>query len=724
MPGRKICIKQHDVTDCGAACISSVASYYGLSVPIAKLRFMAGTDQKGTNLLGMIEAAEEIGFLAKAVRTNPEYLDKLPLPFIAHVKTAGNLTHYIVVYKTAGKHLSIMDPSSGTIERVKKTEFYEKWTKIVIVLTPAAAFTVGDKTITLWQRFLDLIKPHKYILLSTLTGACFYSILGLSTSVYIEKLIDNIIPSGNTNFLNLITIILLVLLFFRVFTGWIKGMLILEIGVKVDAALITAYYRHILSLPQKFFDTMRTGEIISRINDAVKIRIFISSVATDLVIDIMIIVFTMILMLIYSWKLSLIILFSIPVSALIYYIYNRFNKKLLRKTMEHSAILESHLVETLSNINTIKRFNLKHLTGTRLESRFINLIESVFKANRCTVNTLSFNELIINTSTVLLLWAGTKMLFKMELTPGELMSFYALFAYLIKPVNNIISSNRIIQDALIAADRLYQIMDLEQDRINHSDILISKYNFQGINFENVTFRYGNGRNILQDVDLSIHPGQITGIAGESGSGKSTILSLIQGIYRTKSGKIKFGKYDLNFINKQELSEFISIVPQKVDIFNASLLENITLFHPSPDIEKVFNILNELGMNELLNLLPDNIYTFIGENGVNLSGGEKQKIAFARVLYKDPEIILLDEATSSLDHKSEQYLIKCIKNLKTLGKTIVIITHRLSTLQHADMIYFLSGGKIIDSGTHHYLIKSNGDYAEFWRNNSPCLNYPD
>jgi len=608
-----------------------------------------------------------------------------------------------------------MDPATGATESVKRQEFQETWTKILIVLFPSSNFKKGNAVLSVWIRFFNLIKPHRSLLMQISAGALFYSILGLSTSVYVEKLIDNIIPSGNVNLLNIITLTLLLLLLFRVFIGWIKNMFVLEIGVHIDTSIINAYYRHILSLPQRFFDTMKVGEIISRINDAVKIRLFISSVASDFLIDIMIVFFTLLLMLSYSIKLSLIMISCIPVFILLYLIYNKFNRKFLRKTMEHSASLESQMVESLNYINTVKRFNLKQVTNFQLETRFINLLESVFKANKFSVHTLSLNDLVTNLAIVVLLWAGTKMVFNMEITPGELMSFYALFAYLIKPVNNLISSNRIIQDALIATDRLFQIMDIEQDKINPEGITLNADNFRGIYFENVTFRYGNGRNILNEMNLEILPGKITGIAGESGSGKSTILSLILGVYPVKSGIIKYGRYDLSYINKSGLSDYIGIVPQKTEIFNASILENIALFHTCPDIEKVLNITNRLGLTELIESFPHGIYTQIGENGINLSGGEKQKIAFARVLYKDPGIILLDEATSSLDTKSEHYIHKCILNFKYRQKTVVIITHRLSTLIYSDYIYYISEGKVSASGTHDELTRNNLAYAGLWNN---------
>lgn len=705
--------KQHDFTDCGAACLSSIAAYYGLRISIAKLRFIAGTDKKGTNLAGMIEAAENIGFIAKAIRIAEDDIGKLPLPFIAHIITSKGMAHFVVVYKVRKHHLKIMDPEQGKMEIIAKADFLPEWTKIVILLCPEAEFTAENSEKSIWNRFYNLVKPYKSAVFQICIAAFFYSILGLSSSVYVEKLIDHIIPSGNSNLLNIITLALMTLLIFRVYIGWVKSMLILEIGVKIDSSLITAYYKHMLSLPQRFFDTMRIGEIISRINDAVKIRFFISGVASDLFMDLMIVFFTILIMFYYSLKLSLIVIICLPLLVVLYIIYNKLNKKFLRKSMEHSASLESKMVESLNNISTIKRFNMKNITAIQLEEKFMNLLESVYKANKSTAFTLSANDLISNIGLVLILWIGTKMVFTLDISAGKLMSFYALFLYIIRPINNLISSNRIIQDALIAADRLFQILDLNRENIMQHSINIQKENFSGISFEKVTFRYGNSRNILNELSLKAQAGHITGIAGESGCGKSTILSLIQGIYPTRSGTIAFGNFEMKYLNQIFLRDLISIVPQKSEIFSASLIDNISLFHPVPQIDKILNILEKLGMREWIESLPEGLLTRIGENGVELSGGEKQKLSFARALYRDPEILLLDEPTASLDKKSENYMHEIVFELKKRAKTIIIVSHKLSTIVNCDFIYFIEAGKVIESGNHDKLMNSKGKYFKFW-----------
>jgi ATP-binding cassette subfamily B protein len=337
---KSIKIKQHDITDCGAACLASISAHYGLQLPIAKIRQMASTDKKGTNVLGMIEAAQKLGFQAKGVRGTLESLEKIPKPSIAHVIVKEVLHHFVVIYEVSATHITVMDPGTGTIEKKTREEFQKEWTGVLILLLPDESFKQGNEKISTYERFWFLINPHKTVMLQALFGAAIYTVLGLSTSIYVQKIVDNVIIEGNKNLLNLLSIGMVVLLLIQIFIGSLKTVFALKTGQQIDAQLILGYYKHLLKLPQQFFDTMRVGEIISRVNDAVKIRVFINDVAVKLVVDVFIVVFSFAMMFTYHWKLALIMLAVIPFYGAIYYAVNKVNKKVLRKLMEESADLE------------------------------------------------------------------------------------------------------------------------------------------------------------------------------------------------------------------------------------------------------------------------------------------------------------------------------------------------------------------------------------------------
>ena len=687
-------IKQHDISDCGAACLASVSAYYGFQQPISRIRQYAGTDTKGTNLAGMINASEKLGFVAKAVRIKIGSLKDVPLPAIAHLNIKESWHHFVVIYFFGRKKLAIMDPASGCIEKWSWEKFEKQFTGILLLIAPSVHFRKGNEQISVWQRFIKLIKPHRSIIIQSAIGAVFYSILGLSTSIYVEKLIDYVIPAGNIRLLNLMSLGLLLFMIFRIIIGFLKSIFMLHTGRKIDAVLILGYYRHLMKLPQRFFETMRTGEIISRINDAVKIRTFINNIAVDIFVNLLILMFTFVLMIIYSKEMAALMALIIPMFLIIYIIYNKLNKKFLRITMEQSAEVESQLVESLNAIGTIKRFNAIWKENLKFEFRIIPLLNSSFTANKNSVYSGSLNELLSGSFILILLWSGTFLIFRQKLTPGELMSFYALFGYLLAPLNSLIQSNRYIQDALIAADRLFQILDLEQENDHEDMVDPNSGDITKIILDKISFRYGSGKNLFTGLDMQFDMKKINGISGESGSGKSTLLSLIQGIYPLNEGRIFLGTYELSYIKKSSLSRLIASVPQKTDIFNGSVAENIALTDQSIDMRKLIKVCNYTAIMEMIENLPFGLMTLLGDNGVKLSGGELQKIAIARAVYRDPEIFLFDEPSSAMDKNSEDKLKLLILKLKENGKTVILVSHRNSILEICDTIQYLKNVKTI------------------------------
>jgi ATP-binding cassette subfamily B protein len=569
-------IKQRDITDCGAACLASVAEHYKLKLPVSRIRQIAGTDKRGTNVLGMVKAAEQLGFDSKGVKGTVESLSKIPLPAIAHI-VRNNLQHYVVIYSVGKKKLTYMDPADGQIHGETIAEFQKIWSGVLILLVPGEMFKEENTKVSIYKRFWFLLQPHHSVLFQSLFGAIVYTVLGLSTSVYIQKITDNVFVSGNQNLLNLLSIAMIAILLIQIFVGVSKSVFMLNTGQKIDARLILGYYKHLLKLPQRFFDTMRVGEIISRINDAVKIRVFINDVAISLVVNVFIVFFSFALMFVYSWKLALILLISIPLYIFIYFITNKLNKKRERKLMEDSAELESQLVESLNSVKTIKQFGIEDFANIKTENRFIRLLDSVYKSSINSFFTGNSLEFVSRIFTIVILWIGS---------------------YLV-------------------------------------------------------------------------------------------------------------------IENQSLRRIVSSVPQQLNLFAGNVIENIALGDFEPDLQRIVEICSMLGMMPFIEKLPAGFHTYLGENGASLSGGQKQRLAIARALYKNPEILILDEATSSLDSESEQFVQQTIRQLKRRGKTIIIIAHRLSTVVNADNIVVLENGKVIEQGMHDELFAAKGRYFQMW-----------
>jgi ATP-binding cassette subfamily B protein len=709
---RRYVIKQHDLTDCGAACLASVAAFYGLQLPIARIRQFAGTDLKGTNVLGLIEAAARLGFSAKAVKGAFESIFTLPHPVIAHVIIDQRLQHYVVVYAASPKGIRVMDPAKGALLVIAPQEFKSIWTGIAVLLAPADNFSPAKGTTSVARRFRLLLQPHARMLVQIMVGAMVYTILGLCTSIYLQKIIDYVLPDGNRNLLNLMSLLMLFILLAQVFINYCKVVLTMKTGQQIDARLILGYYKHLLRLPQQFFDTMRVGEIVSRMNDAVKIRVFVNDVLINLAVNVFILVFSFALMFTSYWKLALILFTVVPLYALVYYYSNKFNKRTQRKLMENAAELETQLVESLNAIGTIKRFGLEEYANIKTETRFVRLLQTVYHSGKNSLLTGSGGQLVSGLFTVVLLWAGSSFVLNRQLTAGELLGFYALMGYFTAPVIALIGMNKVMQDAIIAADRLFEIMDLEVESDGNTTRL-TRDMMGDIIFKNVYFRYGTRVNVFNGLNLHIVKGTITAIVGESGSGKTTLLSLVQNIYPLQSGSIQINGLDIKYIHPASLRTLVSVVPQQVHLFAGSVVENIALGEMEPDMKKVISICRQLGILEFVEALPEGFTTNIGENGMNLSGGQRQRIAIARALYKEPELLILDEATSSLDSLTEQHIQNALCELRNAGMTILLIAHRLGTVMNADKIIVLHQGTIVEEGTHAGLLAREGAYARLW-----------
>lgn len=518
---------------------------------------------------------------------------------------------------------------------------------------------------------------------------------------------------GNTNLLNLMSIIMIFLLVFQIFLGSVQKIFILRTGQKIDAQLILGYYKHLLKLPQRFFDTMKVGEITSRIGDAVKIRTFVNDTSITLFVNIFIVIFSFALMYSYYWKLAMIITLIIPLYLGVYFLMDYLNKKMERQLMENAADLESQLVESLNSVKTIKQFGVEDFANFKTETRFTKLLKSIYNSGLNSIFSANSTEFLSRLFTIILLWSGSYYVIDQEITPGELLSFYALIGYFTGPFTSIVNMNKTIQNAIIASDRLFEIMDLEREAVENK-MDISAEDIGDINLRNIDFSYGTRVDVFEDFSLKFQKGKVSAIVGESGSGKTTLISLLQNLYPLKGGKITMGEYDLAQITPKSLRDLVAVVPQKVDLFSGNVIENIALGDYEPNIKKVISISQKLGITDFIQSLPNGFETHLGENGAMLSGGQRQRIAIARALYKEPEVLVLDEATASLDTISEQKVQSTLRGLKNQGKTLIIIAHRLSTVAFADEIFVLEKGKLIEQGSHEELLTNeNGKYADLW-----------
>jgi ATP-binding cassette subfamily B protein len=662
--------------------------------------------------MGLTQAAEKIGMVAKGVKGPQGALGHAPLPCIAHVVVENSTQHFIVLASCGNKQIRYMDPAYGEMRSLSRKEFSRIWTGILVILAPAAGFKRGNSKTSAIKRYIQLVRPFRNVFIQSLAGALVYSLLGLSTAIYVQKIMDFVLVGHNLNLLNLMSLVMVLLLVLRSIIGYLKNLFLLKTGHQIDSGLIMGYYRHLLNLPQVFFDSMRTGEILSRMSDAIKIRNFINHTTIDLAVSAASIVLTLLAMSVLSWKLCLLVSAAIPLYALILFAYDRFNRIILRKTMENAAELEARMVESISLNRSVREFSLQEYCMGKTEQSFIGFLRSSYRAGRAAIRSGQATEFVSGMLTLILLWVGSVRVCNQFLTPGELMSFYAMLGYLAGPVASLSGSGRSIRDAGIAAERLYQILDLERERDNETGIRIRKFS-AALEFRNVDFSYGSGPLLFNDLNFTLRAGSYTAIAGKNGCGKSTLVSLMMAMYHPRKGKILLDSHDTSQINTRDLRRIISVVPQQPELFSGTLLENIAPDEDKPDMRKILNLCEATGLNLLLDKTPDGILTNIGERGYSLSGGERQRMAIVRALYREPSILILDEATSAMDPLSEENIFALLDAMRRSGMTLIRISHKLHNIIPADRIIFLDHGCVAEQGSHSELVKRKGEYFAYW-----------
>jgi ATP-binding cassette subfamily B protein len=380
--------------------------------------------------------------------------------------------------------------------------------------------------------------------------------------------------------------------------------------------------------------------------------------------------------------------------------------------MERSEHLGSHLIETISGADTVKAFGAEHMRGQGAEVRLARVVQAVFSVQKLTISTQALGSALTAAAAVAVLWYGGHRVMQGALTVGQLLFFYSLVVFLMEPLQRLAGVNLKIQDALSAANRLYQVMDLEREAVGDPRLVRFRAVCRGIEVVNLSFRYGARRNVLEQVSLEIPRGKTVAVVGESGSGKSTLLKLLMGFYAPTEGRILIDGIDLADFDVASLRGRVGVVTQHPFLFSMSVRENIALGRPEARFEEVVEAARLAGLDEFVAGLPDRYETMVGERGVNLSGGERQRLAIARALLCQPEVLIFDEATSHLDTRTERAIQK---NLRTVfrGKTVVVVAHRLSTVREADWIYLLHRGRLVEQGTHAELMAKDAHFAALW-----------
>lgn len=712
-------VKQHDATDCAAACMAMVCLHYKKETTITRLRDMMGTDLKGTNLIGLSKCAEELGFMSQAVRVDREgFLSKYTLPAIANVITKEGLSHFVVVFKITDKYVIVGDPAKD-LEKMEIDEFYKSFTGAMLLLKPNEKFVGGKlKGTKMFDRYVGLLLPHKKLFIYAILASFLITVLGILSSLFNNIIYDEILPYQQKDVLKIMLVVFLGISLTQIAVSFIRQWMLVHLSMKIDIPLMLGYFEHIYKLPMKFFASRKTGDITTRFSDAFTIKNIFTNIALSLVMDISMALITGIILSQMNLKLFGIILFMTIVSILLVFIFKQPYKKINEEQMQQAAILNSEIIEGLRAVETIKGNANEETELECIEREYIKSLRIGYKEGMLSNVQGTISSVISGIGNLVLVYVGISSVINGDMTLGSYMAFTTLAGYFMEPIGNLVNLQLSIQEANISMKRLSEILDYEREAGMDGDIE-AEHIYQelekvegDIAFNHVTFRYGNRKPALSDVSFTIPKGKKVALVGASGSGKSTIAKLMLKYYEPEEGEITIDGVDIKDYKNDSLRRVISYVPQNIELFSKSIFDNIRVSRQNSTLEEVKAAAKAADAHDFIKRLPMQYYTFLEEAGNGLSGGEKQRIALARAFLKENEFYIMDESTSNLDFATENIIFDMIYN-KFRNKSMLIIAHRLATVKNCDLIIVLDKGQIVEQGTHEELLERRGQYYRLW-----------
>ena len=741
---------QHDERDCGPACLYMISAYYGLKRPLSFYRKLTKMDKNGSNVYGLVDAGSKIGFETLPLVSdlndllNELQCGKLAFPFIAHVSIGSRLPHYVVIYSYHNGHFLIGDPSHGRV--VCSTEqFSSIWTGCVISFRPTESFQRGNFMPNALLSFFSLLNGQRKKLIGIFFLSIIVSCIGIVGSLAFELVIDNVVSASSDvteqndsypgvhadaysddtssphqeGFPDILSVhplqtIFGSLIFLYLVMGivhFLRGILLSKVSKSVDIKIVESCYFHIMDATVDSVSSRRTGEYLSRLSDASLIRQAISTATITFMLDTLMVLGCGWILFNISKEMFLVSLIVIILYALIFCAYCSPLERNNRHLMESNAIFQSYVKESIDGIETIKALNISEHSKETASEKFSQFVDSAMRYNVLSFSLDALSGAVEAIGIAVILWIGFYSVRANIITIGKLITFYSLLSNFIEPIKNIINLQPTIQAAVIAAERINDVLDLDiEDSASSSTTALKTIDH--LEVKNVSFRYGNGQLVLENVALSIKKGEKIAIVGQSGCGKSTLAKLFLRFHLPESGYIQINGTNIDCFDLSSLRNSIAYISQNPFFFADTIRNNLTNGNKEISDEQIEAVCKMCFANQFIEALPLGYETVLSENGENLSNGQRQKIALARALLTNPQLLILDEATCNLDSVSEKKINAMLSN-NFSNMACIFITHRLSTLEGCSKIYVMESGKIIGNGTHSELMNSQAQYRELW-----------
>ncbi|MBW4557335.1 MAG: type I secretion system permease/ATPase [Trichormus sp. ATA11-4-KO1] len=655
-------------------------------------------------------------YLAELIGLKAQLVD-LPAAAIARIPTPALIRYgdsYAVLYETDVNTIVAGVPSQGIV-RCKPAEFIAQLEvnetnlppQVKVLLLAATKETPQERFGIQW--FIPYLSKHRRVLIEVFIASFFVQLAQLANPLVIQLIIDKVIVQNSISTLNVLGLLLLVVGIFEALLTTLRTYLFVDTTNRIDMSLGSQIIDHLLRLPLRYFERRPVGELATRINELENIRQFLTGTALTVVLDAVFSVIYIIVMLFYSWQLTVVGLGTIPVFIIITLIASPTISKQLRTKAERNAHTQSYLVEVMSGIQTVKAQNIELQSRFSWQERYARYVAAGFKTVITSTLANSTSNFLNKLSSLLVLWVGSYLVLQGELTLGELIAFRIISGYVTSPILRLAQLWQSFQETALSLERLSDIVDTPQEaEIDRQNIPLPAI-AGSVKFDNVSFRFApSGPLQLSNVNLDFTAGKFIGIVGQSGSGKSTMMKLLLRLYEVESGRILIDGYDIAKVELYSLRRQVGVVPQETLLFDGTVQENIALTNPDATTDEIIEAARIAAAHEFIMTLPNGYNTRVGERGAGLSGGQRQRIAIARSILQRPKLLVLDEATSALDYPTERQV--CLNLAKAFqGNTVFFITHRLNTVSHADMIVVMDSGRVIEQGSHQELMVAKGHY---------------
>jgi ABC-type bacteriocin/lantibiotic exporter with double-glycine peptidase domain len=708
---KKSFVRQHDRSDCGVACLLSIIRYFGGEEKPERLRELSGTTKNGTRLSGLYQASGHIGLITEGMEADMEYLKRITNPVILHITTGNNLKHYVVCHGFSNNKFIIVNPEAG-VEEYTCEKMEAIWrSKVLLTVIPGNNFINKKQTrIKKIKWIKELVKDDITIFSVMLLLGIVISVLGIVMAVFSQKLVDDILPGGKREKLIVGLMLVTALLFIRGGLSFIHRFFSIKQGRDFNLRIINFFYSNLLRLPKTFFDNRRTGDLVARLNDTAVIRQTITYIINTLIINVLVLLVSGTVIFFYSFTAGLITLSSLPVFLIIAYIYHDKIVTGQRNVMECHSKNESNYINSIQGIEIIKNTNNETLFSHLNKLIYGFYQDAIFRLGKVNINLGFLIDITGIVFIITLLTVNSYMVINKSMSIGTLVAISGISSTIFPAIASLAFSNIHLQGARIAFDRMFEFTGLKKEySLKTESCKIYLDRISSISFSNISFRFPGRKHLFKNISFTASYGEMITLFGHSGCGKTTILNLLQKFYYPDNGTYLINNIDASKISVPNLRNTIAVVPQETVFFNGTVADNICIANKNNGIDDIKKFCKRFGFDRYFEQFPLGYNTPLGEDGINISGGQQQLVSIARALCRNPQVLLLDEPSSNMDRETEGFIINLLGRLKK-ESIIIVVTHKISTAKESDRIYVIDEGEIQKTGNHRDLLSSANIYS--------------